>query len=58
MRTREKPVYDVLRGYQVMVAIRLGVESYIAGKTLAFDPASRKVLRNPPPRRVYLPPGA
>jgi hypothetical protein len=58
MRSREKPVYDVLKGYQVMVAIKLGVDSYIQGKTLAFDPATRKMLRNPPPRKVYLPPGA
>ena len=32
MRSREKPVYDVLRGYQVMVAIKLGVDSYREGK--------------------------
>jgi hypothetical protein len=58
MRNREKPVYDVLMGYQIMVAIKLGVDSYREGKTLAFDPATRRVLKNPPPRRVYLPPGA
>jgi predicted dehydrogenase len=58
MRSREKPVYDVLRGYQVMVAIRLGIDSYREGKALAFDPASRRVLSKPPERKVYLPPGA
>ncbi len=58
MRSRETPVYDVLKGYQVMTAIKLGVDSYREGKVLAFDPATRKILRNPPPRKVYLPPGA
>ncbi len=58
MRSREKPVYDVLRGYQVMVAIKLGVESYRQGKVMAFDPATRHVLKQPPARKVYLPQGA
>lgn len=55
MRTRNKPVYDVLRGYQVMAAIRLGVESYRTGKVMSFDPVSRTVLRNPPARKEYVP---
>ncbi len=55
MRTRNKPVYDVLRGYQVMVGIKLGVESYRAGKVMAFDPASRTVLREAPPHKEYPP---
>jgi hypothetical protein len=58
MRSRRQPVYDVLKGYQVMVAIRLGVDSYREGKALAFDPASRRTLSRPPERRVYLPAGA
>ena len=58
MRSREIPVYNVLRGYQIMVAIKLGVESYRQGKALAFDPATRKTLRVPPPRKTFLPPGA
>jgi hypothetical protein len=58
MRSRERPVYDVLKGYQVMVAIKLGVDSYREGKTLAFDPATRRVLKSPPPKKTYLPPGA
>ncbi len=55
MRSREKPAYDVLKGYQVMVAIKLGVDSYREGKALAFDPNARKVLSKPPERKVYLP---
>jgi predicted dehydrogenase len=55
MRSRQKPVYDVLKGYQVMVAIKLGVDSYRQGRLLAFDPATRRVLKDPPARRAYLP---
>ncbi len=58
MRTREKPVYDVLRGYQVMVAIRLGVDSYREGRVMAFDPSSRRILSKSPERKVYVPKGA
>src|SRR6058998_3121094 len=50
MRSREKPAYDVLKGYQVMVAIKLGVDSYRQGRLLAFDPATRRVLKDPPAR--------
>jgi len=56
MRSREAPVYNALRGYQVMVAIALGVESYRRGKVMAFDPA-RQVMRSaPPPHKEYPPP--
>jgi hypothetical protein len=56
MRSREAPVYNALRGYQVMVAIALGVESYRKGKVMAFDPA-RQVMRSaPPPHKEYPPP--
>jgi predicted dehydrogenase len=55
MRSREKPVYDVLRAYQVMTAIKLGVDSYREGKALAFDPASHRILPKPPARKVYVP---
>jgi predicted dehydrogenase len=58
MRSRETPIYDVLKGYQVMVAIKLGVDSYREGKVKAFDPATRRVLDAPPARKVYLPEGA
>ncbi len=55
MRSRQSPVYDVLRGYQVLVAIMLGVDSYREGKALAFDPVGRKVLPKPPARKMYPP---
>lgn len=55
MRARNKPVYDVLRGYQVMVGIKLGVESYRNGKVMAFDPATRSVLHEPVPHKEYPP---
>jgi hypothetical protein len=58
MRTRQKPVYDVLRGYQVMVAIKLGVESYRQGRVMGFDPATRQIIDDLPNREVFLPPGA
>jgi hypothetical protein len=55
MRDRGTPVYNVLRGYQVMVAIRMGVDSYRAGRVMAFDPLSRRILNAPPPHREYPP---
>jgi predicted dehydrogenase len=58
MRTRQKPVYDVLKGYQVMVAIKMGVESYRQGKVMGFDPATRRVVEDLPARETYLPSGA
>ena len=47
MRSRQAPIYDVLKGYQVTVAIQLGVQSYREGRAMGFDPASRRVLANP-----------
>jgi hypothetical protein len=55
MRNRATPVYNVLRGYQVMTAIALGVESYRTGKVMAFDPESRRILSSPPRHKEYLP---
>jgi predicted dehydrogenase len=55
MRTREAPVYNVLRGYQVMVAIGLGVESYMKGRVMAFDPVKQTVLAAPPPHKMHPP---
>jgi predicted dehydrogenase len=53
MRSREKPVYDVLKGYQVTVAIQLGVDSYRQGRALGYDPRARRVLTRLPDRREY-----
>ncbi|MGD0500116.1 MAG: Gfo/Idh/MocA family oxidoreductase [Bryobacteraceae bacterium] len=55
MRTRKSPVYNVLRGYQVMAGIALGVESYHAGRMMAFDPAKRTILAAPPPHKEFPP---
>src|SRR5690606_38878292 len=55
MRSRETPIYDVLKGYQVTVAINLGVQSYREGRTMGFDPERRRVLDRPQPRREYPP---
>jgi predicted dehydrogenase len=55
MRSRQPPVYNALRGYQVMVAIALGVESYRKGKVMAFDPASRRPLDAPRPHAEFPP---
>jgi len=55
MRSRQQPVYNALRGYQVMVAIALGVESYRKGKVMAFDPVRREVLSSPKPHPEFPP---
>jgi predicted dehydrogenase len=55
MRTRSTPIYNVQRAYQVMVAIGLGVESYRAGRVMAFDPKTQRVLPSPPKHAEYLP---
>jgi predicted dehydrogenase len=54
MRSRKQPAYDVLKGYQVMVSIKLGVDSYRQGRVMAFDPKSRQVIY-PGERKEYLP---
>jgi predicted dehydrogenase len=55
MRSRGTPVYNVMRGYQVMVAIKMGVESYRTGKVMAYDPERRRLLAAAPPHREYPP---
>ena len=58
MRSRKAPIYDVLKGYQVTVAIQLGVQSYREGRTMGFDPKTRRVLARPADRPEYPPKGA
>ncbi|MGH9661423.1 MAG: Gfo/Idh/MocA family protein, partial [Bryobacteraceae bacterium] len=48
MRTREAPLYNALRGYQVMAAISLGVESYRKSRVMAFDPVRQTIVPAPP----------
>lgn len=55
IRTRQTPIYNALRGYQVMTAIAMGVESYRSGTVMAFDPKTRRILPAPPRHTEYLP---
>jgi predicted dehydrogenase len=55
MRSRKTPIYDVLKGYQVTVAIQLGVQSYREGRAMGFDPVARRVLARPTARPEYPP---
>lgn len=50
VRTRQKPIFDAWFGYQVMVAISLGVQSYRAGRMMGFDPESERILADVPAR--------
>ncbi len=53
MRTGAKPAFDAHFGYQVMTAIRLGVDSYRTGRMIAYDPHGQRVLPAPEPRPAY-----
>ena len=53
VRSRKRPNLDAETGYMVMVAIRLGVDSYREGKTKLFDPKTEKVMEKAPPRPQY-----
>ena len=53
MRTREQPVFDARFGYQVMAAIRMGVDSYRSGRMIAFDPHSERLIALPERRPGY-----
>ncbi len=50
VKTRKQPRLHAEFGYQVMTAIKLGVDSYRQGRVMAFDPETEKVLDAPPPR--------
>lgn len=53
MRTRKQPNLNAMLGYQIMVAIRLGVDSYREGKVKFFDPKSQRVTDKPLVRPAY-----
>ena len=53
MRSRAKPVFDAHFGYQVMAAIRLGVDSYRRGRMIAYDPHGQRVIPVPESRPLY-----
>lgn len=50
--TRAQPIFDADFGYRVMVAIKLGVDSYRNGRIMCFDPQSERILSRPPPRHA------
>ncbi len=50
IRTRETPVEDAFAGYQITVAVELGVQSYYQNKTMHFDPEKQIVLKDTPLR--------
>ena len=52
VQTRQKPIFDAWFGYQVMVAISLGVDSYRVGRMTGFDPETERVLTELPPRHA------
>ena len=53
MRTRKKTVLHPEFGWQLMTAIRLGVDSYRQGRLMLFDPMQRRVVERPPNRPAY-----
>ena len=50
VRTRKQPRLYARFGYQVMTAIKLGVDSYREGRVLGFEPRTEGVLYQPKPR--------
>lgn len=53
VRSRKRPNLDAETGYMVMVAIRLGVDSYREGKAKLFDAKTEKTIDKAPPRPRY-----
>jgi predicted dehydrogenase len=53
MRSRRQPILNPELGYQIMVAIKLGVDSYREGKVKFFDTAAEKVADRGAPRPAY-----
>lgn len=53
MRTRKKPALHSELGFQIMTAIRLGVDSYRQGRMLTYDPKTHKVTDKFAPRPGY-----
>jgi hypothetical protein len=53
VRSRKPPVFNGDLGYQVMVAIKLGVDSYREGRIKHWDPAGDRELTSPSKRPGY-----
>lgn len=53
VRSRKQTVFNADIGYQVMVAIKLGVDSYREGKVKHWDPSSDREVNSPGKRPAY-----
>lgn len=53
MRSRKPPVLNGELGYQLMVAIKLGVDSYREGKVKLFDPRAQREVKRAASRPAY-----
>ena len=53
VRSRKQPNLHAELGYQIMVAIALGVESYREGRVKFFDPRTQRVVNKLPSRPAY-----
>jgi predicted dehydrogenase len=53
MRSRKPPVLNADFGYQIMTAIKLGVDSYREGRQKLFDPVAQRELDKAPKRAGY-----
>ena len=53
VRSRKQPVFDAHFGYQVMTAIKLGVDSYRRGEIMGFDASSEQVTHGRANRPGY-----
>lgn len=53
MRSRSQPVLNAELGYQIMTAIKLGVDSYREGKVKFFDPKTQRVVNKPEARAGF-----
>ncbi|MGE5569495.1 MAG: Gfo/Idh/MocA family protein [Rhodospirillales bacterium] len=53
VRSRKQPNAHAELGYQMVVAIKLGVEAYRQGKTMLFDPVAQRVIDKATPRPGY-----
>ena len=58
IRSRKRTVLNPELGYQIMTAIKLGVDSYRAGQIKNFDPRTRRVIGKAARQRIALPASA
>lgn len=53
VRSRQQPNAPAEIGFQILTAIKLGVDAYREGKTKFFDPITQQVVANSPTRPEY-----